>query len=287
MKSTAKKVISKSGDCLLSLQDIEAGLLAHPNQYSRYTILFIKEGKGIFQADFGNFPFEGPVIFFATPYQTIHFKEIPLSKVRMLQFHGDFYCIEYHKAEVACNGVLFNNSFIEPSIALLPEAYVSFSDLLAQLDAELSRQEPNEAVLTAYLQLLLAKASQIKLKSAPAELKKNDSLLEAFKIALETNFLLMRKPADYAALLHLSPNALAKRCSRYFGKSPSRLIQERVVLEAKKKLHLSRQSIKEIAYSLNFEDEYYFSRFFKKRTKVSPQTFREKTGISIMADLSI
>ncbi|NQX39489.1 AraC-type DNA-binding protein [Pedobacter steynii] len=283
----AKKYPSASGDCLLSLQDMEAGSLAYPGQYSRYTILFIKEGKGIFQADFGNFSFEGPVIFFANPYQTIHFKEAPLSKVRMLQFHGDFYCIEYHKAEVACNGLLFNNIFLEPSISLLPEESVSFSELLAQLDTELSRQEPNEAVLTAYLQLYLAKASQIKLKSAPAEFKKTDAPLEDFKIALEANFLLMRKPSDYAALLKLSPNAFAKRCSRYFGKSPSRLIQERVVLEAKKKLHLSRHSIKEIAYSLNFEDEYYFSRFFKKLTKVSPQTFREKTGISIMADLSI
>jgi AraC family transcriptional activator of pobA len=282
-----KKYPSASGDCMLSLQETEAGLLVHPSQYSRYTILFIKEGKGVFQADFGNFSFEGPVIFFATPYQTIHFKEAPLSKVRMLQFHGDFFFIEYQKAEVACNGLLFNNIFVEPSISLLPEESVSFSELMTQLEVELSRQEPNEAVLTAYLQLYLAKASQIKLKSAPVELRKTDAPMEDFKIALEANFLLMRRPADYAALLQLSPNAFAKRCSRYFGKSPSRLIQERVVLEAKKKLHLSRQSIKEIAYSLNFEDEYYFSRFFKKLTKVSPQTFREKTGISIMADLSI
>ena len=287
MKSTAKKVLSVAGDCLLSLEDIAAELLADPAQYSRYTILLVSEGKGIFQADFGSFPFEGPIVFFATPYQAIHFKEVPRSKVQVLQFHGDFYCIEYHKAEVACNGILFNNIFLEPSVTLLPEEAVSFTELMMQLDAELSRQEPNQAVLTAYLQLFLAKSSQIKLKCSPAELKKKDSLPEDFKTALEANFLLMRKPADYAALLHLSPNALAKRCNRYFGKSTSRLIQERVVLEAKKKLHLSRLSIKEIAYSLNFEDEYYFSRFFKKLTKVSPQTFRDQTGISIMADLSI
>jgi AraC family transcriptional activator of pobA len=56
-------------------------------------------------------------------------------------------------------------------------------------------------------------------------------------------------------------------------------------LEAKKKLHLTRQNIKEIAYALNFPDEYYFSRFFKKFTKVSPQSFRDQTGISIVADL--
>lgn len=272
---------------MFSLQNIVPGDLSQPVQYSRYTILFIAAGKGSFQADFGNFQFEGPVIFFATPYQAIYFRDQPLSEVTMLQFHGDFYCIEYHKAEVACNGLLFNNIFLEPSIALLPEEALSFSGLLGQLNEELCRQAPNEAVLTAYLQLFLAKASQIKLGSFPATLPKKEPLLEDFKIALEANFLQMRKPGEYAALLGLSPNAFTKRCTRYFGKSPSRLIQERVVLEAKKKLHLSRQSIKEIAYSLNFEDEYYFSRFFKKMTKISPQLFREKTGISIMADLSI
>lgn len=287
MKSAAKKVLSTSGDCLFSLQKIVSGDLSQPVQYSRYTILFIAAGKGSFQADFGNFPFEGPVIFFATPYQTIYFKDQPLSEITMLQFHGDFYCIEYHKAEVACNGLLFNNIFLEPSISLLPEEALSFSGLLGQLNEELCGQTPNEAVLTAYLQLFLAKASQIKLSSFPAALPKKEPLLEDFKIALEANFLQMRRPADYAELLGLSPNAFTKRCTRYFGKSPSRLIQERVVLEAKKKLHLSRKSIKEIAYSLNFKDEYYFSRFFKKMTRISPQTFREKTGISIMADLSI
>ncbi len=63
------------------------------------------------------------------------------------------------------------------------------------------------------------------------------------------------------------------------------MTHERIILEAKKKLHLTRQSIKEIAYALNFTDEFYFSRFFKNFVKVSPQTYREKTGISIVADL--
>jgi AraC-like DNA-binding protein len=84
----------------------------------------------------------------------------------------------------------------------------------------------------------------------------------------------------------MSPNNFSKRCTRYFKKTPSQLIQERLILEAKKLLHLTRQSIKEIAYALKFQDEFYFSRVFKKVTRVSPQTFRDKTGISIVADLS-
>ena len=84
----------------------------------------------------------------------------------------------------------------------------------------------------------------------------------------------------------MTANQLSKRSQRYFSKTPSELIQERVILEAKKLLHLTRKSVKEISFSLNFEDEHYFSRFFKKSVGISPQIYREKAGISKVADLS-
>ena len=112
-----------------------------------------------------------------------------------------------------------------------------------------------------------------------------DEQMEQFMQLIEKNYLTLHKPADYAALLAMSPNNLSKRSNRYFGKSPSLIIQERLILEAKKKLHLTRQSIKEIAFALSFTDEFYFSRFFKKFTGVSPQSFRDQAGVSIIADI--
>jgi len=207
----------------------------------------------------------------------------------MLQFHGDFYCIEYHRSEVACNGLLFNNVYIQPQITLADNNVPVFVNLLNDIGEELKQDSPSDIVLRAYLQLFLAKSSSIKIKAidthtGPVE---KDEQMEQFRQLLDQQFLTLRKPNDYAQLLAMSPNNFSKRCSRYFNKTPSQLIQERIVLEAKKKLHLTRQSIKEIAYALNFEDEFYFSRFFKKVAKVSPQTFRSKTGISIVADLSM
>lgn len=70
---------------------------------------------------------------------------------------------------------------------------------------------------------------------------------------------------------------------KQFSKSPSQLINERVILEAKKLLHLTYKSIKEIAQELNFEDEFYFSRYFKKNVGVSPSSYRKNVGISIVA----
>jgi len=113
-----------------------------------------------------------------------------------------------------------------------------------------------------------------------------DEKMEQFIYLVEKNYLTLHKPADYADLLSMSVNNLSKKCQRYFGKSTSLMIQERLVLEAKKKLHLTRQSVKEIAFALNFSDEFYFSRFFKKFTGVSPHSFREQAGISVMADIA-
>jgi AraC family transcriptional regulator, transcriptional activator of pobA len=208
-------------------------------------------------------------------------------KGTMLQFHGDFYCIEYHKAQVGCNGLLFNNIYIEPTLALTTSEVNAFKKILTDMEEEFAAQAPDEMVLQSYLQLFLAKSSNVKLHTMslgnPTE---RDEQMEQFMQLLEKNFLTLHKPNDYAHLLAMSPNTFSKRCVRYFKKTPSTLIQERLILEAKKKLHLTRQSIKEIAHALNFEDESYFSRFFKKFTNVSPQTFRDKTGISMMADLA-
>ncbi len=261
--------------------------MALPERYSRYSVLYVPEGKGTYVADFGTFPFEGPTLLFSTPMQQISLQANDAINYTMIQFHGDFYCIEYHKAQVSCNGLLFNNIYIEPSVKLTAYECGLFGYLLEQIEKECNEAVADEVVLRSYLQLFLAKSSSIKIRtmtSSQYQLEK-DEQMERFKELLEEHYLDLHKPNDYARLLAMTPNNFTKRCTRYFKKAPSAIIQERLILEAKKKLHLTRQSIKEIAYALNFSDEYYFSRFFKKFTKVSPQAFRDHTGISLVADI--
>lgn len=281
-----KRICSSSGETLLAL-NTDQNCLATPVQFSEYTLVFISEGEGHYHADFGTFPFKGPVLLFSTPLQMIYIEQTVPCDVTMLQFHSDFYCIEYHKAQVACNGLLFNNIYIEPSVKLDEREAASFKKLLDELTADFDTSGCDEIVMRGYLQLLLAKSSSIKLRSMSdgQETPEKDEQMEKFRELLDQHYLTLHKPADYADLLAMSPNNFTKRCTRYFKKSPSAMIQERLILEAKKQLHLTRRSIKEIAYALQFSDEFYFSRFFKKFTKVSPQTFRQKTGISIVADL--
>jgi len=60
------------------------------------------------------------------------------------------------------------------------------------------------------------------------------------------------------------------------GKSPSQLIADRVILEAKRLLVHTTDSVKEIAYLLNFNEATYFYRFFKKYTGQTPEHFRDE-----------
>ncbi|MOA42354.1 HTH-type transcriptional activator Btr [compost metagenome] len=84
------------------------------------------------------------------------------------------------------------------------------------------------------------------------------------------------RPAFYADKLHVSLKALSNASRKYFKKSLSSLINEKLLLKAKWQLLHSDDPVKQIADALGFADEYYFSRFFKKHIGLSPKLFREK-----------
>lgn len=253
-----KVVNSGAGNVLFSIKNSDDYDLKQPQHLGNYGVLFISEGQGIYHADFGAFSYTAPVLLFSTPLQQIRLETKTPSKFTLLQFHGDFYCIEYHKEQVACNGLLFNSIYIQPSVHLNEQEAISFDHMLCDINKELVGVAPDETILQSYLQLLLAKASSIKIRlmQLSQEHGERDEKMEQFIQLLEKNYLKLHKPNDYAGLLAMSPNNFSKRCARYFKRSPSEMIHERIILEAKKKLHLTRQSIKEIAYALNFSDEF-------------------------------
>lgn len=259
--------------------------LREPNPF--YNI-FLFEGSGTVKIDVADHIFSGKILLFTTPYQFVRFNTSEPFDIQTLQFHGDFYCIEYHKKEVACNGLLFNNIYLKPFIELNDDEFIEIQGLFDKLSKEVNHSDTySQAVIRAYLQLVLALSSKIKIADLETgDHESKNSPVMRFKTLLETHFNKERQPAFYAEQLGISPNTFSKQCKIQFLRSPSELIRERVILEAKKLIHLSYKSMKEIAAELNFDDENYFSRYFKKHTGITPTTFRETVGISIVADLS-
>ncbi|MBK6931019.1 MAG: AraC family transcriptional regulator [Saprospirales bacterium] len=83
-------------------------------------------------------------------------------------------------------------------------------------------------------------------------------------------------PRDYAEMLFITPNHLNALVNSVVGKPAGELIRDRVVLEAKRLLVNSDFNISQIADALHFEDNAYFTRFFKKYTGMSPEIFRQE-----------
>jgi AraC family transcriptional regulator, transcriptional activator of pobA len=64
------------------------------------------------------------------------------------------------------------------------------------------------------------------------------------------------------------------------GKTPKEIIDDRILLEAKRILAHTTESIKEISYYLGFEEPTNFIKYFKKHASVTPTEFREQNVLA-------
>jgi AraC family transcriptional regulator, transcriptional activator of pobA len=179
---------------------------------------------------------------------------------------------------------LFNNIYQQPFIFLDEVAKKTILALISQIVDEMKTEGmQQDEVIVSYLKVLLISATRLKVEqqaiSVGTEIDgKQLVVLQDLKNAIEENFKLKHSAGEYALLLNLSSNALARITKTYFNKTISDLIAERIIIEAKRELYLTKKTIKEIAYELGYEDEYYFSRFFKANAEVSPQLYRDTIG---------
>lgn len=249
-----------------------------------YSLIWLKQGSGKVKADFSEYEFSEASLFAFSPYQPFMISASNAISGVALQFHPDFFCIHKHQAEVACNGVLFNNIYSRPFVIVHENSAETLNMLLSQIRVEM--QNPALAqheLLISYLKIFLITASRLKTeqepkaKSAVSE-QKEPFILQNLKDAIEKDFKTKHSASDYAKSLNISASALAKLTKVHFNKTLTDLISERIIIEAKRELYLTNKPVKQIAYELGYHDEYYFSRFFKTNADVSPQMYRDTVG---------
>lgn len=258
----------------------------HLQRLNYYSLIWIKNGKGSVKVDFSEYDFAIDSLFAFAPYQPFMLQTKEKIEGVVLHFHPDFFCIHKHQAEVACNGVLFNNIY-EPPFVLIDKAA---KDILEMVLEQMKGEMKNPALaqyelLVSYLKIFLITASRLKgqlqIQASKTVLDaKEPFILQNLKNYIEMYFKTKHSASDYAELLHLTPKALAKITKTHFDKTLTNLISERIIIEAKRELYLTNKAVKEIAYELGYEDEHYFSRFFKNNADVSPQMYRETVGFA-------
>ncbi|PWL38886.1 AraC family transcriptional regulator [Flagellimonas aquimarina] len=285
--NTNTLINEQTGNLAFKLFTFEGnGQFCSVNRLNYYSLIWIKRGKGVAKIDFAEYDFSQDTMFAITPYQPFVFIEKERLGGVVLNFHPDFFCIHKHHEQVACNGVLFNNIYNPPMLCVNDDSRNNFEMLISQMKAEVQKSDLAQyELLVSYLKIFLINASRNKVQQQPEVLATVPESNEPFKLQklknlIETHYRTKHSASEYAELLNISPKALAKIIKSHFNKTLTNMITERIIIEAKRELYLTNKSVKEIAYTLGYDDEHYFSRFFKNKVDISPTLYRETVGFA-------
>jgi len=167
-----------------------------------------------------------------------------------------------------------------PSIISVPRRkWSDFDARFGTLARELESNEPLRLeAARALLHLLLIGCQRVALLNARMTVSESPAAQLARRFWWEVNrgFLTLRHVRDYAARLHVTANHLVETVREQFGRTPGRLIDERLYLEATRLLLHTTRSVSEIAYFLEFKNPSHFGAFFKRHAGCSPGEARRR-----------
>ncbi len=254
----------------------KACVVNKPEQLSTYSIYWIKEGKGTYNIDFNTYSFDGNVLFFLSPGQVFSVDSEKIKEAYKISFVRDFYCIQTHDKEVSCNGVLFNNIYETPLVKPCKSDTVKLDFILENLIEEFQQQDTAQYdMLQAYLKQFIILSVRIKKEDYVIKDDIETKLFKDFSTLVDLNFKKEHSVTYYGERLGVSPKSITKHFQKIGAITPSDYIKHRIILEAKRQLVYSDDSVKHIAYDLGFNDPAYFTRFFTKAATISPLQFKK------------
>ncbi|SFU76451.1 AraC-type DNA-binding protein [Pustulibacterium marinum] len=177
-------------------------------------------------------------------------KEFLLDVFRMFNIQGEFSCLQVNE-----------------------ETSESLAQVFQLLMDEYEKEDMQLIMIKALLKVFLLKLIQLKEEHFTKQ-DINEKRVYEFMLLLETNYMEERTADFYAGKLGLSAKRLNQILKEKLNKTAVQLIHDRVVLEAKRQIIHSENTIKEIAFNLGFKDRSYFSRFFKQHSGQTPQEFQ-------------
>lgn len=264
------------------IQKINLDIYCAANKTERsdhYKIYWVEDGSGAYDIDFKEFEITGCGIFCVSPGQMFSVKSEKVKTAYQISFDKEFYCIEAHGKEIACNGLIFNNIHRASGISVDPSEAPTFRLIVDNMISEL--KQPGNAhreMIETYLRMFLIHTLRLldiqRLNEGRPAYQKN-KLVQDFIALVDKHFRSKHSVSEYAKELFVSPKSLAKKLNALGYPTSTEIIQERILLEAKRSLKFSQESVKEIAYDLGFDDPAYFSRLFSKKEGMTPMEYRK------------
>lgn len=257
----------QSNNCFVQKDAIESSL----------TFLWFEDDSNKIIIDGIDYQFNKNQIVCLTEFHKVDISNV--CKAKMIRFNRSFYCIVDHDSELGCKGILFFGASQLPILNIPDMEIEKFQAIWKMFEIELQSKEEHQLEM---LQLLLKRfvimcTRIFKSQEKYTAIADNQiDLVREYNFLVEENFRTKHTVAEYAAMLNKSPKTLSNLFSKISSKTPLQFIQDRRMLEAKRLLHHSDKSVKEIAYEIGFEDLQTFGRFFKNAEGISPTDFKEK-----------
>ncbi|MBC9934952.1 helix-turn-helix domain-containing protein [Chitinophaga qingshengii] len=192
-------------------------------------------------------------------------------------FTEQFFCVTPDDADFLNNSPLFNRLQPLQYIKVTAEDKV-FPMLVTMLELENAPENgATSRIVTRNLLQHFIIAAERKLKDtvAPAVISKDSQQLNAFRQLLDRDYRSVKSVAAYAARLHLTEKRLHAATTALLDKSPKQVIDEKVMLEARRLLIYSSKTTSEISFELGFLQVSNFIKYFRKHADLTPAAYRK------------
>ncbi len=247
------------------------------NQKGLFKILWSRDKTVDIKIDDYQVNLEKDEIIFCTPLNVMSVDKNNEGLLAFV-FNKQFFCIQTHDEEVSCNGFLFFGSAM-PQTIKISETNIEQFEIIRKLllhDFSIADHLQGEMLRSLLKRLLIISTRILKENLPNPDVARTKlDLIREYNILVEKHFKELHKVSEYANLLFKSPKTLSNIFSKQLGKSPLIIINERIILEAKRLLLYSNLTIEEIATELGYKDSGHFSKFFKKHTNNSPRAFKK------------
>ncbi|MGO3708051.1 MAG: helix-turn-helix domain-containing protein [Mesonia hippocampi] len=256
-------------------------LISKSHKHNFYLCVLFTKGEGIHEIDFSSYPIKPGKVFFLRPGQT-HAWKFTSPPEGYIFFHSkEFYELKF--LEHKLKSFPFYYSFQNPPVLTLSKKSVDFlQKKYEEIYHEFQHNEAFRALKIVnlingiYIDLLREYTATINLEKFISV--NYLTILENLEQLINTYFLKEKLPRFYADKLSITTKHLNRVVKETISKTTSELIADRILLEAKRMMVHSDESLTNIASLLEFSDYAYFSKIFKAKTGLTPSNFRKKYG---------
>jgi len=275
IKSTQSEFESSQSFSIREVKDLHDGrdMVQELHRHDFFYVLALEKGMGNHDIDFLSYEISDLTVFFMRPGQ-VHQLTLKAGSIGyLMEFKNDF----YYPHDKLSNQVLRKVSN-KNLCHLDAERFVKLFSILIYIFKEYAdKQEGYLEVIKENLGIFfieLLRHRQNLESPSNNDTQYSQERLEEFLALMETHVSNQKRVSQYADMLNLSSYQLNAITKATLGKNSSEIINDYIILEAKRYLLATSNQITQIADSLGYEDISYFIRFFKKNTGYSPEVFR-------------